>query len=128
MFLSVIFGCSSYDLSQKKPIAVPQTSVFPESVRWSPGPTVAYVQNIIAYKCDNCHGSGKSVFAPSNAPLISLSLLDRAKNLNTYTYYMKRSLERVVNTPSNPMPPNYGTPLLQEEWDVLKDFLNSEGG
>lgn len=132
LFWSIFFfttsTCSSFDLGDEKPIETPRESVFSQDVRWGPGQNVAFVQNIIAYKCDNCHGSGRSTFTPSNAPLINLSLLDKAKNLASYSFYMKRSFQRVANSPQDPMPPTYATPLTPLELESLLSFLASEAG
>jgi cytochrome c5 len=117
--LLLVTSCSSYDLGSKAPIAV---TVDTASPTWENG-----IENLVAKKCDNCHAKSTSKFVPGEIRDDKDRLaVGFSESEDRFLSYGSLSYNRVFNDPSDPMPPNYGTPLNDSEKAALKTYLETK--
>jgi mono/diheme cytochrome c family protein len=111
----LIVGCSSFDLGKEDPDSFSVNTTEPT---WA-----ADVQPVLLAKCANCHTNNKSQFVPSNVP--SSATLNNITDKTTFDNSLALSVKlRVFGTPSNPMPPNFATPLTSNERAALKKYID----
>lgn len=113
-FLTLI-TCSSFDLGKKDPDSLEVNTSNPT---WDTD-----IQPLITAKCSSCHTNNKSQYVPSNTP--NSSTLNSMNDFSTFESIAPTILRRVFNSPENPMPPNFGTPLTDAERAALKRFLET---
>lgn len=110
----ILVGCNSFDLGKEDPDSF---SVNTANPTWA-----ADVQPVLLAKCANCHTNNKSQFVPSNVP--SSSTLNNIGDKTTFDNSLAVSVKsRVFDTPNNPMPPNFATPLTSDELAALKKYI-----
>lgn len=82
-------------------------------------PNFAYdIKPLMELKCMNCHTSSPSDFVPADTPPIVLDAEADFKKL------ADRVRIRVFESPADPMPPDFGTPLTENETAALKKYLD----
>jgi cytochrome c553 len=108
--LSFISCGKSYDLGDTK---LQSIKVNTENPEWE-----ADIQYIMQVKCMNCHANPRPKFAPTNTHKITLDQFSFFES-----QYAERVRARVFHSKSNPMPPDYGTPLSADEKKALKVYL-----
>ncbi len=107
-------SCSSYDLGK-------ETAKFVITDQSNPTWDSGGIKALLAEKCDNCHTSSPDKFVPDNAKKYQY---DFSKDESKYiTTYASRTKSRVFESDSNPMPPNFSTPLTVNEKAALKKYL-----
>lgn len=104
-------GCA-YDLGDQAPDEVLIDALNPT---WEGG-----IQTLVLEKCDNCHGVTDSGFVPGNAKQLSFYF---SRGEYAFDFYRERIKARVFDTPENPMPPSFATPLTKAEKKALKKFI-----
>jgi uncharacterized membrane protein len=107
-------SCNSADLgSEKQPeIAVNATN-----------PTFeADIAAVMTAKCSTCHALPRSKFAPGTTPTDDANL-DKLTDKTAFAIKASRIKTRVFDTPENPMPPHFATPLTDSEKAALKVYL-----
>ena len=75
------------------------------------------IKPLMALKCMNCHTEAPSDFVPSDASPIALDVEGNFKK------WADRVRIRVFESPSDPMPPDFGTPLTTNELAALKKYI-----
>jgi hypothetical protein len=109
-------SCSAADFGSKPPISV---SVDTENPTWGNG-----IGELVIRKCDNCHARAPSKFAPGeirdNPTRYQLGL---GESEERFLQFGRISYTRTFETPDDPMPPTYGTPLNESEKAALKKYL-----
>ena len=103
-------ACSSYDLGDKSPVEVEIDAT---------SPTWSQASALVESKCMNCHATPRSPYAPTNTPPLALS--------SGQGFYdaVARIKARVFEDTASPMPPNFGTPLVENERAGLRAFIDA---
>lgn len=114
--LVALEACRSEDLGDKKPDVV---TLRGEQVGWSDG-----ISTIIARKCATCHTAERSQFVPANTP----HSIDGMSQEHFYQEPANRGKvaamrHRLVDTPKQPMPPPFATPLSDKEKAALSEYF-----
>jgi mono/diheme cytochrome c family protein len=110
-FTALFSSCgTSFDLGDSTPQSL---NVNKENPEWE-----ADIQYLMQLKCMNCHANPKPKFAPTNTPKITLDQFAFFQN-----QYAERVRARVFHSKSNPMPPDYATPMSADEKAALKVYL-----
>lgn len=110
----ILVGCNSFDLGKEDPDSF---SVNTTNPTWT-----ADVQPVLLAKCANCHTNNKSEFVPSNVP--NSTTLNNIGDKTTFDNSLAVSVKsRVFDSPDNPMPPNFATPLTSDELAALKKYI-----
>lgn len=107
-------ACHADDFGNRK---VTEIAVNKESPTWNSG-----VADVLLYKCDSCHATLAGQFAPGN---VKNDKFDFSASEEVFlANYAERVRRRVFNSPENPMPPKFGTPLTENELQALKGYLD----
>jgi mono/diheme cytochrome c family protein len=75
------------------------------------------IKPLMELKCMNCHTAAPSGFVPSDTTPLALDVEENFKKL------ADRVRIRVFESPSDPMPPDFGTPLTTNELAALKKYI-----
>jgi mono/diheme cytochrome c family protein len=75
------------------------------------------IKPLMQLKCMNCHAKEPGPFAPGDATYIPLDVEAKFEALAA------RVEARVFKKPDDPMPPDFGTPLTDNERAALKKYL-----
>jgi hypothetical protein len=114
--IAILISCSSADFGDKSPVTVSVNTAAPT---WDNG-----IGALVASKCDNCHAKALSAFVPGeikdNPARYAVGF---AETEDRFLGYGAISYARVFNDSAKPMPPNYGTPLSEDEKTALKKYL-----
>ena len=115
----ILSACGSATLGDEPPDAV---AVDIENPVWEEGG----IRQLIADKCDSCHGkSSTDQFDPGNVKDLKYDLaLDEQLFLDNYG---ERSAVRILQSPDNPMPPLFATPITEDEYIAIEEYLLSKG-
>lgn len=104
-------ACGSFDYGDEKPTEI---LVDAENPNWT-----ADIQYLMELKCMNCHADPLPKFSPRDTIPIKL---DDEKIFKAQAARIKA---RVFNSPADPMPPNFGTPLSDNEKKALMKYLDA---
>lgn len=115
-------SCGAYDLGKND---APHVTVDTANPTWANG-----VQAVIEAKCANCHAKAaeRNSFVPANTPKLvdNIKLQSFFEGASSYAAgYPYLVYRRVFETPDDPMPPTFGTPLYDDELAALKGYLTN---
>ncbi len=111
LIFPTLMSCEAYDLGAEQ---ADHVAVASESPAWDNG-----IGELVSKKCASCHTSNRSKFVPQNTPEAYDSLGSQA--FFTSSQVLARVIARVENT-EVPMPPNFATPLYEDEKSALITF------
>jgi hypothetical protein len=119
IFLALsVTSCSAYDLGSE---TAPEIAVDADNPTWDGG-----VANIIDERCASCHSNLGANFVPANTPesyeqMDQKSFYDDKDNLDK----IRNIRFRMLST-EDPMPPNFASPLYENELNALEKFFSDK--
>jgi mono/diheme cytochrome c family protein len=105
-------SCGSFDFGEAPSDYVAGNA---ENPSWE-----ADIEPVVQMKCMNCHGSDRSSFVPTNTPPYSSYKFDSKDGFKKYMASMEK---RILNDANTPMPPNFATPLTEDEKKAVRAYI-----
>ena len=122
LILLVLNSCGSKDLGNEKNINI---AVDINNPNWNNG-----IGSLVGAKCANCHTGMRSGFVPANVPMTFNDIGNQFFYESPTSYaqgYPYLAYRRIFLTPTDPMPPEFGNQLSDDEKTALKKYLTLKG-
>jgi len=115
-----LFACQAHDLGDEEALSFTIDKTNPT---WDNG-----IGALINAKCANCHtpASQRSKFVPSNTPTTYDAIGSAAFFDSSNATLIQKVYEQVFTATTKIMPPNFATPLTDDEKTALKTYLQSK--